>query len=112
MFVNVRELLKSRFQAHTWWVCMGPVLNRNAHVDVYVAVAYPWHQIAAGRGVVGSAYAAAVQSEMIDTSLTGEVRGTGVGKVFAWTVNERRVVCSWGRFKLSSAPTKATRAFI
>ena len=47
--------------------------------------------------MVGSAYAAAVQSEMIDTSLTGEVRGAGVGKVFAWTVNERRVVCSWGR---------------
>lgn len=45
-------------------------------------------QVAAGRGVVGSAYAAAVQSEMIDASLTGEVRGVGVGKVYAWTVND------------------------
>jgi len=45
-------------------------------------------RIAAGRGIVGSAYAAAVQSEMIDLRLTAEVRGTGVGKVFAWTVNE------------------------
>ena len=45
-------------------------------------------QITAGRGVVGSAYAAAVQSEMIDTSLTGEIRDAGVGKVYAWTVND------------------------
>jgi hypothetical protein len=33
-------------------------------------------------------YAAAVQSEMIDTSLTAEVRGAGVDRVYAWTVNE------------------------
>lgn len=45
-------------------------------------------KVTAGRGIVGSAYAAAVQSEMVDTGLTAEVRGAGVEKVFAWTVNE------------------------
>lgn len=45
-------------------------------------------KVAAGRGVVGSAYAAAVQSEMIDAALTGEVRGAGVERVYAWTVND------------------------
>jgi len=50
----------------------------------------------------GSAYAAAVQSEMIDLRLTAEVRGAGVGKVFAWTVNEP------ARIRRGLAPTLTT----
>ena len=94
----LRTIEKSRRGLHVVGV-HGLVLNLRSKCTRGRERGAPWYQIAAGRGVVGLAYAAAVQSEMIDTSLTGEVRGAGVGKVFAWTVNERRVVvprgCTW-----------------
>jgi len=39
---------------------------------------------------------------MIDLRLTAEVRGAGVGKVFAWTVNEP------ARIRRGLAPTLTT----
>lgn len=43
---------------------------------------------AARRPVVSSAYVAAVQSEMIEPSVTRAARAAGTRKIYAWTVND------------------------
>ena len=43
---------------------------------------------AARRPVVSSAYVAAVQSEMIEPSVTRAARVAGTRKIYAWTVND------------------------